>query len=73
MNSTPCHDWIPIDQVTPENCPDGSRVTVVYSSPFGDDFFYTQMIHWVDGDAIFLDPDVRQRVDAPDAVLPCTK
>jgi hypothetical protein len=73
MNSTPCHDWIPIDQVTPENCPDGSTVQIRWDDQTASEpAFYSAIIRWVNGEAV-LKTKNDWTYNAPDAVLPCTK
>ena len=68
------NDWIPIDQVTPENCPDGSRVKIRWEDmEESEPEFYDAIISWVNGEAV-LKPCLTQGAtyNTPDSVQ-CTK
>jgi len=67
MNNTPCRDWIPIEEVTPENCPDGSTVQIEFDVIGGiHRLLYRGIIHW-DSDEHFT----LEMIDA--TVKPCDK
>jgi hypothetical protein len=69
------NDWLPIDEVTPENCPDGSRVRIRWDDQEeSEPEFYDAIIHWVNGGAVLKPPLTRAATyNTPDAVKPCDK
>jgi hypothetical protein len=63
------NDWLPIDEVTPENCPDGSTVRIELKVDDNAYLLYKGIIHWDSENHFTLER-------TPDATPPadgCTK
>jgi hypothetical protein len=66
------NDWLPIDEVTPENCPDGSTVMISIYEPLHDVYsLWDATARWRDGELQFF--DIGGRFYGTESVMVCTK
>ena len=65
------NDWIPIDEVTPDNCPDGSKVMIRWDKPGEKSLFIDGVVRWKRKKPEFYTISERAQWKTPDAVLPC--